>query len=85
MAGLFVISLAGMALAEEITLKIWIAAPEENETRVWNEIAEAFQTQNPGIKIDLTTKIEWGRPFFQKMQNRKKMEEILQLSGLLPE
>lgn len=68
MVGLFVISSVGMALAEKVILKVWISAPEENETRVWYEIARAFEAQNPEIQVDLTTKIEPGRAFFQKLQ-----------------
>jgi len=67
---------------KETVLKVWIAAPEEKESQVWSEIAKAFTAQNPGIKVDLTTKIEPGRPFFKKLQTAIAAKDVPDVTWL---
>ena len=67
---------------EETLLKVWLAVPQERESQVWSEIARGFEDKNPGIKVDLTTKIEPGRPYFQKLQTAIAAKDVPDVTWL---
>ncbi|RXZ78383.1 extracellular solute-binding protein [Paenibacillaceae bacterium] len=56
---------AGEETVKEVTLKLWYPGTEENTIQAINDIVAGFESENPHIKVELTT-IPWAE-YFQKV------------------